>query len=142
MVKERRLYDYERPELPSSGEKPEAILPVDKEYWREHVFKYCLSSVVSSVPHRVILIGDDVRTGPARLSMSFNDSTKEIHIYQATEDAALTLCYLEIFSISNAPPHGGGHMEGYTFRKCMQVPKEDYYLSDEELVEKYEDCFH
>ena len=66
--------------------------------------------------------------------------TNTISLFAPSETAESCLLYLRTYEAVLAP-YPQGFFEGYTFKKYIYAPKEEYYWSDEQLIEKYESIF-
>jgi len=90
-------------------------------------------TALDSIPHRIINI--DNQKNENWFCLSFSGDYRQLHIYQSKSKKSIIV--LKIYSVSNAPAHGGGHMEGYTFNKVKEIPSEQYAWSDEDLIAEH-----
>lgn len=106
--------------------------------YAENLFRSDVDTAMSLLPHKTIYIDnqDSLNSG----SMLFQCSYRTMHVYQSVTDTSIVV--LKVYSVYNGRHEEGGRMEGYTFNKTIEIPAEQYYWTDEELIAEYKRYFN
>lgn len=104
----------------------------DENYFKEK-FLNRRNDIIHSLPSRNITVHSEKHS-------HYYECYKTISMYTPSETAETCLLFLQTYT-GELAPYPQGYFAGYTFQKDIYAPKREFFWSDEQLIQKYENSF-